>query len=235
MPGESGTDPGDIIEIYTAFSKKYNIMMDRDAWQWEKALEYDPVQSKIRTYIIYDDKGTSRAYFTYAYNREGFGTDLSLKDIAWADTEGMYMLFGFLGRLAGNVKKIKFHIPPEMTVSYLWQEPKKYEIFYEPSGMARVINAKKALEIIKKPKTDGSFTIKIEDTFMAQNNKSYKVSWKNGKSEAAEFQGECDIECPATALAQIVTGFVSLDLAESRRDVKINGNKETLLKFSKRK
>ena len=54
--GENGTDPADIIDIYTSFSSGYNIMLDRDAWQWERKLEHDPVLSNIRTYIIYDEK-----------------------------------------------------------------------------------------------------------------------------------------------------------------------------------
>ncbi len=227
-PGDSGSDPCDIIEIYNIFSEKYNIMLDRDAWQWEKKLEHNPVTSKTRTYVIYDKDTKARAYFTYDYDRDGVTAELSIKDLAWTDYEAMNMLFAFIGRFAGNVIKISFHLPPDMVPSYLWQEPRDCEIFYEPSGMARIVNAKKALETFKKPGDEGNFTIKINDDFMEQNNKSYKVSWKNGKSKAKEYDGECDIECSIMALTQILTGFVGLEQAETRSDLTIINNSDLL-------
>jgi predicted acetyltransferase len=233
-PGENGTAPGEIIEIYNTFASKFNVMLDRDAWQWEQKLEHDPVLTKTRTYIVYGKDKKANAYFTYAYDRQKT-TTLTIRDMAWTDTDGMYNLFAFLGKFFGNVTKVVFDVPPDLVPEYLWKEPLECEITRRPSGMGRVINAKKALEIIKKPAGSGSFTIKIDDPFMEQNNKAYKVSWKNEKSEASEFQGECDIECSAMALSQIVTGFVGLDLAESRRDVKINGNKEMLFDVFKKK
>lgn len=226
--GEEGTDPSDIIEIYTEFSSRYNIMLDRDAWQWERKLEHDPVLSNIRTYIIYDENSIACAYFTYTYKREGYSSELNITDIAWKNSESKYQLFAFLKRFSGNVKKMKFHVPPEMVMSYIWPEPKKCEVFYEHSGMARVINAKAALETIFLKK-DESFTIKINDSFMEQNNKSYKVYDKDSETHVQEYDGECDIECSVQALAQILTGFASLETAQSRSDVKIAANKETLL------
>ena len=234
-PGEEGTDPGEIIEIYNTFASHLNLMLDRDAWQWEPKLEQDPVESKTRTYVIYGEDEKASAYFTYVYDRQGNRTELTIRDIAWADVDGMYNLFAFIGKLYGNVKKVTFDIPPNLVPEYLWTEPWNIEIIKKANGMARIINAKKALEIIKKPALDGSFTIKIDDPFMEQNNKSYKVSWKNGESSAEEYDGACDLECSALALAQIVTGYVGLELAESRRDVKISANKETLYSVFQKK
>jgi len=227
-PGGNGTDPGDIIDIYNAFSKKYNIMHDRDAWQWEEKLEHDPVETKTRTYVIYDKKNTAQAYFTYTYERIGFPAEITIKDLAWINSDAMYMLFAFIKILSANVTKIKLHMPPEIEVSYLFEEPQDCEMFYKPSGMARVINAKEALKTIKKPTSEGTFTIKINDSFMEQNNKSYKVSWTNEKTIVQEFEGECDLECSAKALAQIITGFVGIEQAQMRDDLVINSNRNLL-------
>ena len=204
--GENGTDPADIIDIYTEFSSRYNIMLDRDAWQWERKLEHDPVLSNIRTYIIYDENESACAYFTYTYKREGYSSELNITDIAWKNSESMYQLFAFLKRFSGNVKKLKFHVPPEMVMSYIWPEPNACEVFYEHSGMARVINAKAALETVNLAGSE-SFTIKIDDAFMAQNDKLYKVYEKGGETHAVEHDGECDIECSVQALSQLITGF----------------------------
>ena len=227
-PGESGTDPTDIIAIYEAFSQRYNTMLDRDAWQWERRLEHDPVKSKFRTYVIYDAQGEACAYFTYQYDRKQYETDIEIKDMAWKDTEGMFLMFGFWRRFVGNVKKIIFNVPCETPPSYIWSEPRNYKLSLLGNGMARVINAQKALEIIHKPETSGSFTIKVEDSFMSQNNKAYKVSWKNAKSTVEEITGDCDIVCSAQALAQLVTGFADIEKAALRDDVVIQSNTDVL-------
>lgn len=227
-PGENGTDPEDIIRIYTAFASNFNIMLDRDAWQWERKLEHDPVKTKTRTYIVYDEKGIANGYFTFVHNRQGNTADLTILDLAWTDYDGMYNLFAFIGKFFGNVKKISFNVPPNMIPEYLWQEPWNVEITYKHSGMARIINAKKTLELIKKPNNDGSFTIKINDSFLEQNNKSYVVTWDSDNTEVKEFEGDCDIECSIMALAQILTGFIGLDTAIIRNDVTIDNNLELL-------
>ena len=227
-PGEEGTDPTDIIAIHEAFSQRYNTMLDRDAWQWERKLEHDPVKSKFRTYIVYDARGGACAYFTYTYDRQHYEADIEIKDMAWKDTKSMYLMFAFWRRFAGNVTKLTFDIPPDMPPSYIWSEPRNYKISLSAYGMARVINAQKALEIIRKPSKSGSFTIKIDDSFMPQNSKCYKVSWNSTKSKAEEISGECDIECSAQALAQLVTGFAELEKAAMRDDLKINSNIEVL-------
>lgn len=227
-PGEDGTDPTDIIAIYEAFSQRYNTMLDRDAWQWERKLEHDPVKSKFRTYIIYDAQGEACAYFTYVYDRQRYEADIAIKDMAWKDTAAMYLMFAFWRRFIGNVTKITFSLPPDTPPSYIWSEPRNYKISFSGNGMARVINAQKALESIRKPAHAGSFTIKIDDSFMPQNNKSYKVSWENSKSTTEEVSCECDIECSSQALAQLVTGFADIEKAALRGDVKINSNIEVI-------
>ncbi len=229
IPGEEGTDPGEIIDIYTTFSQKYNIMLDRDAWQWEQKLEHDPVTTKMRTYTIYNTDKKPCAYFSYKHERKGFPASLTIKDLAWIDYDSMYLLFAFIGRLSGNVTKIKFNIPPEVCPSYLFDEPHSYAINVKPNGMARIINAQEALKYIKKPGERGSFKIKILDEFMPQNNKSYKVSWKGEHSEVKENSGLCDIECSIMALTQMVTGYVGLKKAQARSDVKIKSNTELLM------
>ena len=130
----------------------------------------------------------------------------------------MYQLFAFLKRFSGNVNKLKFHVPPDMVMSYVWPEPKACEVFYEHSGMARVINAKAALETVNLAEGE-SFTIKINDSFMSQNDKSYKV-YTDSETRTEEYDGECDIECSVHALAQLITGFVSLEIAQKPKRCK---------------
>ncbi len=234
-PGEDGTDPEDIIHIYNAFASQFNIMLDRDAWQWEKHLEHDPIKTKTRTYIVYDKNKKANGYFTYTYDLKGHTAEINICDIAWIDYGGMYNLFAFIGHFFGNVKEIVLDVPPTMIPEFLWEEPLDITIKTRPNGMARVINAKMSLISLKKPTEEGEFSIKIHDEFLSQNNASYKVSWKDGKTEVKEYSGDCDIECSILALAQILTGFIGLDTANIRHDLIIYGNGALLKKvFIKR-
>lgn len=227
-PGEHGTDPEDIITIYNEFASKFNIMCDRDAWQWKNRIEKDPIKTKTRTYVIYDENNNARSYFTYNYDYKESKVILHISDMAWLNYDDMYSLIGLISRLFGNSEEIDFNVPPNMMPSYIWKNTADLTIETKPNGMARIINAKKAFVILKKQIKEGSFTIKINDDFMEQNNKSYKISWSDGKTEVLEYNGKCDMECSIMALAQILTGFISLDNAISRSDLNVNDNKELL-------
>lgn len=225
-PGENGTDPGDIVEIYNKFAPKYNTMLHRE-WQWEKHLEHDPVKTTTRTYILYDKNDKPQSYVTYNYKNEDKLT-INIKDMAWVSYDAMYSLMGFVGRLCSNIKEITFTAPPEMHPEIIWQEPYDLKTEIQTSGMARIINAEKALRALRKPTQNGEFTIKINDEFMEQNNKSYKVVWEDKKTTVTEYDGKCDIECSVQTLAQILIGYIGLDSVMMKDDVVVNGNAELL-------
>jgi predicted acetyltransferase len=140
----------------------------------------------------------------------------------------MYSLMGFLGKLCSNVKQLIFKAPPEMHPELIWQEPYDLKTEVHTNGMARIINAQKALQVIRKNSPQGEFTVQIHDDFMEQNDKSYKVSWSDGKTEVIECDDKCDLECSIQALAQLVTGVLGIDSALARKDGVVHDNYEML-------
>lgn len=229
IPGKNESEFDDIVSIYNKFASKYNIMCDRKDRLWEEKLDYDPVKKTTRTYILYDENNSPQSYIVYSYKHKDV-IELRIKDMAWTNPDSMYSMLGFIGKLYGNVKRINFDVPPEMSLEYVWLEPSDITTTTTPNGMARIVNAKRALEILRKPTTQGDFTIKINDEFMEQNNKSYKVSWQGSKTIVEEYSGDTDIECSIMALAQILTGFRSLDVAIYRDDLIVNDNMTLLNK-----
>ena len=90
--------------------------------------------------------------------------------------------------------------------------------------MVRVINAKKALELLDKP-ADCDFTIRVTDELIAENNRTYRVR----KDEVAETEAEyADIELDQRALAQMAVGAVNFDEAMLRSDVAVHAKEEML-------
>ena len=91
--------------------------------------------------------------------------------------------------------------------------------------MVRVINAKKLLEIIKKP-ADCDFTIKISDDLIPENNGVFHVT-----AESVNLVNDIkrpDFVVSHRALSQMAVGCINLDEAMLRPDVEINGNEEML-------
>ncbi len=227
--GEDGSDPEPIINIYTAYASRHNLMLDRDGWWWELRLENDPYKSKIRTYIWYDENERPAAYFTFRYKMQMGDAEMNIRDMAWVDKKGLYGLMGFIGRFAGNVKEITFACPPELHYDYLWPEPYDVKVEVNPGGMARIVDVQKVLELIKKPKQGGEITISVEDAFASWNTGSYHIAWGDGETMVKKIaQQTPDIVCSIEALNQMATGYKGLTEAIYRKDVMVNNKQEIL-------
>lgn len=115
---------------------------------------------------------------------------------------------------------------------FLIRSPLAYDIekTTEQNYMIRVINAAKALEVIRKPEGCG-FVIRISDGMIPENNGTWKVT-VSGVSPTEE---EPDLCVSEKALGQLVCGAVSLAEAEYREDTEVRKNRETLEKVFIRK
>ena len=92
------------------------------------------------------------------------------------------------------------------------------------------MNARKLLEIIKKP-ANCDFTIKLTDEMIADNNAAFRVL--ADRVEILEDKDETtgrkfDIELNVRALGQLASGCLNLNEAALRNDVTINSNEEML-------
>ena len=89
--------------------------------------------------------------------------------------------------------------------------------------MARVINAQKLLELIKKP-AGCDLVIKVTDEIIKENNRTFRVKG----SKVLETKGTADIELSERALAQMAIGAINLDEAMLRDDVTVRAKEEML-------
>ena len=215
--------PGDDISEHTAlygkFITKYNLTHVRTVEEMKGRIHSDPYESRRYTYLL-GNGNSACAYLTFNDNAR----TIDVQDCAWLGKEGMDALLGFLARYSADYHTISIRLPGSLKLTGLIIDAKAVantELF--TCYMARLINAKKALELLKKPE-NASFTIEIIDEYIPEN----AGIWRVTGNSAEKCSAEPDLTVSAAALAPMLLGHIDLDAAELRDDVKVNNNRETL-------
>ena len=169
------------------------------------------------SYLLKED-GEAVGYLIYQDNKTETGAHLTVKDLAFIGRKGFLAILGFLARFQADYEKITLFLPRDLELLSVIQSPNAYAI--QKRGrqeyMARIINAKELLSRMRKP--DGtSFVIRITDDIIRENEGTFLVEGK----KVMQTQEKPDLIVSERALAQLVTGSVSLQESSYREDVEI--------------
>jgi len=135
-----------------------------------------------------------------------------------------------MGMFEGAAEKMKFNSSHEFLAEIYWNDLYDIETENNWIGMNRVVNAKLALELMKKPDGEGKFIIKINDNFAEWNNNTYIIEYGNGECTVKTTDANADIEATEHALMQMILGVYDFKHIIYRNDVKVNGNLDILKK-----
>ena len=220
----------ELIRVYEDWASRHSLMLSRFPEQWDSVLNL-PYFGADRLYYWRDAEGVIKAWVKFRKD----GGILNILDIAWADREAMLGILQFMGMYEGQADRIAIKAGPEFTAELYWNN--LYEIGIETAwmGMSRILNAKRALELMEKPRESGGFIIKINDGFAAWNNRTYAVAYGGGETAVTESNAAPDIEVNERALLQLVLGVYEFGQTAGRGDVRINSNIETLEKVFRQK
>jgi predicted acetyltransferase len=209
----------ELIAVYETYASRHNVMVSRGETQWEKAFNLT-LAGAGRLYYWRDDSGVVKSWAKF----KRVGEIMEIGDIAWADHEGMLGILQFMGAFEAEAKKMSLTPGPELIPELFWENLYNIEIKNHWLGMNRVVNAKRALELMQKPDEAGRFVIKIADDFARWNSRTYKVEFGEGDCEVSETAETADIETSAAAIAQMVLGVYDLHQIALRPDVQISGD-----------
>ena len=229
--------PGDPVGEYTAlynrFAEQFNLAVRRDDKRMlEDHLKGEYYKDRKFGYMLREN-GKPVAYLIFQDIRHDPAAILSVQDLAWDGREGMDALLGFLGRFTADYGTVRLFLPSCLELFSFIRCPRAYDISQtvRQDYMIRAVNAKRLLEIIKKP-DDSSFVIRVEgDAQIAENNGTWEVC---GNSAAATDKAP-DLTVSVQALGQMAAGCVSLAEAMYRPDVAVAGNDDVLAKVFVRK
>ena len=214
-----------LIEVYEEFASRHNIMLSRGEDRWTKVFEVS-LFSHERLYYWKDINDRIKAWVKFKRDNE----KMMISEIVWLDHESMLGILQFVGMYEGAAEKMVFKSSPELTAELYWPNP--YHITAELAwlGMSRIVNAKRALELMKKPSGESSFTIKINDSLIKQNSGAFKVEYSGGKSSVTlcASDSSADIEVDERALVQLVLGVCDLMKVKDSGCAIINKNHDTL-------
>ena len=229
--------PGDPVAEYTAlynrFAADYNLAIHRDDKRMlDEHLKGEYYRDRKFGYLL-RESGEPAAYLIFQDIRNEPAAILSVLDAAWDGRRGMNALLGFLARFTADYGTIRLFLPACLELFSFIRCPQAYEITQtvRQDYMIRAINARKMLEMIRKP--DGaSFTVRIEgDEYIPDNN----GTWEVRGDRANLTDGAPDLTVSIQAFSQLAAGAVSLSEALYRPDVEAAGNAEILSKVFVRK
>ena len=232
--GETAQARGKLIEVYEAYASRHNMMISRNDSRWENVLKLS-LFGADRLYYWKDAAGEIKSWVKFKKD----GEVMRVHDIAWIDNESMLGILQFMGMFEGAAEKMSLAASPEFLPDLYWNDIYDIEEERVLMGMNRVVDAKRALELMEK-KGEGKFTVRVSDGFAAWNNNAYTVEYGGGDctvktAKTAASSAGIDIEVSERALTQMILGVFGLDQIARRNDVQINSGIQTLQKIFRRK
>ena len=223
----AGMDTTGIITVYNQFIQDKNLSVVREEKQWESFFEKDPYKDNVFLYTWYDEEGSAKGYIQYSVKRaedDEHEHDIKVLEFIWLNTVAFQGILAFLKNFSSHFNKIVWKSPHFVDILSFFPEPYQIEQQLQASGMNRVVNAQKALELMQVPCGNGNITIEIKDEFFTRNSAKYKVIWENGRLEVISGRDESDIICNINEFTQLVTGFSSVSQLNAAKKIELSGN-----------
>jgi predicted acetyltransferase len=226
FPGD-GYD--DLKTVYNHFAKSFNCCVVRDKWRWKRLFSTDPYKENTFVYIRYNNADEPVAYIKFEAKQKGIYThDMHVYEAAWVGIEGISGLLAIINSYEGNLEKLKLPVPPGFPVELIVKDVWDLTLKRDHTGMNRIVNAKKALEIMKKPMGNGKAVIGMNDDFAPWNSGNWLVEWEDGQSRVSKTEKDPDIICRAPEFSQLVTGYFPLETMKITDGIEILYNESTL-------
>ena len=219
-----GAPVDDYLKIYNEFAANYNLAMLRDEKSMTEHMKVEKLYQERKFSYIFSRNGENISYITFTDIKNDPAAILHVEESAWVNRDGFQAILAFLGRFEADYGNIQLPLPYGIDLLRVIRSPRAYEIHKtcRHDFMVRVINAKKLLEVIKKP-VDCDFVIKVNDELIPENNGVWRVT-----SDSVTEAEEPDLIVSERAFAQMAVGCINLDEAMLRPDVEINANEEML-------
>lgn len=203
-------DSSQIKSIYNQYIQGRNLALDMDS-HWSRFHKEDPYASNTYLYTWYDYEGRAKGYLQYTIDRSDSSSskpDMRLKEIIWLNGDAFRGMMAFLNSFASQFRNLIFQVPDFEDISPFFPDQRIIQQQIKPFGSNRVVNVRKALELMKTPVGAGKAVIEVQDPFFPRNTGRYLVEWENGKKMIRPGQNnEPDLICGVNHLSQLITGY----------------------------
>lgn len=222
----------DIPYIYRDWQAKYNTMVLDTPYDFNFIKKANPFKDQVFTYVYRSSKGEPLAYMTFRNRREEDPRQMECSRLFYINEEGLKGLLTLAKSFASDYRQICFKLPSDSCLEHILPEWSMGAVSCQlrQEGMIRVINVQKALQDAAY-KGSGSCILKIEDSFINENNRTFRITFENGRcKEVVSDETAPDAVMSISAFSGLIMGgYFSENLAQFS-GVQINGNMETLEK-----
>lgn len=221
-----------LIPIYTAFARQYSFMAARSEHSWTRFEISEPRKAERYWYVLSrGGKDTAYVSFSYRAGEKPMERILSVRDYAFADRQGFQDLMSFLYRFAAQAKEVEMFLPDNLPLSTLAENAYAVGKADAHRPMARVLHVENVLNALRHPQENGEYSVFVDDDFLPENTGCYTVRFTaDGMVSAIRGEGQADLHVSVQTFAQLVFGFLSLEEAAYKPDVRISGNDALLHK-----
>jgi predicted acetyltransferase len=230
-----GDDTAALAEVHSAYIAGLNHGICRDHWPanraWRIFTREDPYSTGTFLYLWRDGEGRPRSYIKYHDQAAGEEHTMAVRELAFTDREALYGVLGLVKGLATQFKKFTWPMPTFLDPADLTDKPWDLAQRFIPRDMTRIVNVKRALELLRRPAGEGAYTLEVAaDPQVPANAGRWRVEFGPGGSRVVSTAAEPDLVCDIPSLSQLVTGYRTLEnaLRTRRTGLELRSNRETL-------
>ena len=229
-----GDDTSNLEKIHSEYIKNINHAVHRDYWHdkksWKLFTSQDPYSSGVYLYLWKNEKGEAKSYMKYRDNEDDGEHQMNVMELAFIDTEGLYGILGLINGLSSQFSNFKWQMPDFINAWDIIGDAWGVEMELRPREMTRVINIKKALEIMRRPEGEGQYVLETEDKNITANSRKYLVEFNANETKVTKTAKSADIICDVLTLSQLVLGYRTLEniLCTRKEGIEVKNNMETL-------
>lgn len=212
---ERGNTLNEIKKVYNDFKKGFNLMVEREDYDYLWAKEANPAKSRVYTYVYYNREDEAKGFMTFTKERAGNPSvtgggyfDMVCRNFYFSDMEGFQGLLNHCLSFSAYYEHVKFKIPTSINIISYIPEWALYSFDRKLNfnGMVRAVNAKKALELAAY-KGSGELVIRLHDSVISENDKTFCVKFSDGKAvSVGESSSEPDIELSIGDFSRFLIG-----------------------------
>ena len=220
----------DIRLITNRMSARYNLAIRPSDRQYKKACGGDAVQHGDYRFILYDTQNAPCAWLYYTDHEDESGKCTArVHMLEYTGTPALLCALGFLYGLRARYASVELHLPHNENILYLLNQPNDVACTATPYGMARILNVQAVLELMRHPKSAGSYVLHVMDKMLPDNDGVYTVSYIHGKSHVTRTpQCTPDLRLNIGMLTQLALGYVGLEQAYVQPEIEVLSNKAVL-------
>lgn len=220
----------EIRYIHEIWQQRYNMMVENEDCDYLWLTRTNPVKEQVFTYLYKDSQNLPKGYLCFQNKDTAEGRVLSCSRFVYTDPEGFKGLLNLARSFSSDHSHIDFSLPTDQYILALLPEwsmgagsIKKYL-----AGMARVIHVEKVLQKAKY-RGSGTISIAIHDSYIAENNKTFHVSFQDGRAVHVFCNdAPADVTLGISDFSRLIIGCLHTEEIAFLENVVVNVDTEAL-------